>query len=200
MSHRTLRGLTFLAVLASAAVANPAPGQLVGRELGTPLWAGLLGLAGLAGLATVFAARGRWAYGAWAVLVLPLLGPVHDVATTGFWATAVGAVAATLHLELVSFEGRRSRWEALLDGGEGALDDYERVHRATWLRLAGALAVGLGALVAAYLGLLQVTPRTFADSLEARHVEGMAGVLLAAALLAAGVAGLAHRGTREGSA
>lgn len=194
--HRLLRGLTVAIVLASALVANPPPGRLLGLELTTELWAGLFAVAALAGLATVVAADDRWAYAAWGLMVLPLLGPAHEVFTVGFAAAALGAVAAVLHLELVSFAHRRTRWATLVADAE-ALGTYERMHRAAWLRLGLVLATGLAIVAGAYGLVLELTPPAFSQSLEARQVEGMAAIGLVAALLGLAIAALFHDGTPE---
>lgn len=198
MSHRGLRSLAVVVILTAGLVANPPPGSLLGIELGTAIWAGLVALATLAGVFTVLRAGHPAAYPAWALLGLPLLGPVHDVFSLGFFAAAAGALAAVLHLELLTFEDRRDRWASLVEDDE-ALARYERKHRANWVRLALVLAVCLAGLFGAYALLLQIAPPAFADSIEARQVEGMAGVLVVLALLALGIAGLRRDETEEGS-
>lgn len=188
MNHRALRALSAVLVLAAGIVANPPPGQLLAFELGLPLWLALVAVAALAGVFTVFGSAGRWSYVAWVLLALPLVGPVHEVFSLGTLATAAGAVGAVLLLELVNFETRRQRWANLVE--DGVLEGYERKHRATWLRLGLVLAASLTVLAGLYAALLQIAPPSFADSIEARQVEGVAGPLMVALLVGLGVVGL----------
>jgi len=196
--HRALRGVSVGIVLASALVANPPPGELLGLTLTTPTWAGLFGLAVLAGLATVIAPGRGWSYLAWALTAVPLLGPVHEVFTVGFAAQAVGAVGAVLHLELLTFETRRQRWVDLV-ADRDALTAYERIHRKTWARLGLVVTIALAAVAGVYAAVLQLAPPAFAASLEARQVEGMAAVIAVLGLLGLGVVGLLRSDEQEAS-
>lgn len=196
---RGVKSLTLLVILATAVLANPPPGELLGTEIPIALWAVLLGLALLGGLVTILAAQTPWSYVGLGLMALPHLGAIHDLGELGFWATGAGALAFVIHLEALTFARRRSRWATKIGDDSDALERYESAYRSALAKLAAVITAGVGLLIGAFWLLRMVAPASLAESIEARHPEGVAAFTLLLALLAAALWLLAGEDTAEPS-
>jgi hypothetical protein len=181
-----LKAMTLVALLGGVLLSNAPPGALLGRTLPEPGGIVLIAASLVAGILTIVLAGRALAYLFAAVMALPLLGPIHDFATVGFFGAALGAWAFALHLELMTFATRKRRWAAMLAGEEGSLAAYQRAYTRAFFALAAATLAGLGAACGGFALVREIAPTTFAISVEARRVEGMFGMLaLALAAVAA---------------